>query len=1491
MQDLALRLGFPLTWPTILCMASNPKTPPRFVNWRGEPVDLKRLQTGAGSSPQAPSSSAGASAAHATPENTLPDTLLTEQDLDAVFDTLCLAGVACGTDWLLQFLHRLPREHSQHRPFSRTELKVALATLVKTQRVRINSAHLHEVPTPALHAAWPRVIQAAGPTAWQAWARASAPHVPVGNPVPPPRYTRREELPALARLLLYSGCSAAEFERARTLVLGPAREPEVLAQALCTPFMPERWAQVPRATRHAVLHELMKAYHLNGPLFQPLLQALAAEMKLRPDGMSAGLRYVAAEHGLHSGDTAAAEQALQGMGGHSVTLLRAALLGRQGQWAACAAAFGPALKEAAKELHSKRGLATPTVLVWYPLSLMAQSEPAQWTVARKFCVQQSGSRTPRPDEGWGLWAHIIEVRLGDSTLQPGALRAPQHSWQLSGALDNGYRLLLAAWLGEASPGWTPAALRHTRDALWQSGLHSLVALMQVAAQRLGLPWPDDEASAAPGDDPLAGAAAAAARAGAPPSAAGCAEWALSFFGTPREAWRDALAAIEALGASPAKAALPAATPTLQWRVALDDHGRVVSIVPFEQVMGVRGPGKAKAVPLSRLKKADNLDPLDAAVARCITAPLWSPSKLRLDTVAAAVALVGHPQLVLADAPGQPVDLREGLPQLEVRRQRMPDGVERFVFNLLDPLTAPPPKAGLDDHDLDDDDYDAGPQPTGAGADKLNSLRIVRDAPDRARLIRINAAQRRVAELVAKQWAVPVDAKAELEGALRVLAGHFQLHSDATAGQEVGAEPRLRALLSPQGDGLQLRLLVQPFGSFGPAVLPGLGRPRLLTLHEGLNLATQRDLAAESAHLASVLDALPQLTGSESADSTWSLEDPETALAVLEQLPQLSAIASVDWPRGKPVRIQAVAAHALQLTVKSGADWLGIHGELQLEEGRVIGLQRLLTLAHESRRGRFLALGDGEFLALTEQLKRQLAELQALAQADGEALKLPHAASHWLADTLDGASISGDRGWKQRIKLLGEAADLQPEAPGSLQAQLRGYQAEGYAWMVRLAHAGLGACLADDMGLGKTVQTLALLLNRAALGPALVLAPTSVCGNWMAEAARFAPSLQVALYGEGDRTATLHDAAAGGVVIASYALSQIDSEAFAAVPWATVVMDEAQALKNAATKRAKSAAGLQAGFRLALTGTPVENRLSDLWSIMNLINPGLLGSANRFAERFAGPIERDRDEATRQRLRRICSPFLLRRTKAQVLTDLPPRTEIVHRVEPGPEERAFLEAARRAALERVAQAADAPPGQAAFHVLAELTRLRRAACDPRLVAPELGIIGAKVHEFERLATELVAGRHKALVFSQFTDFLKLLGQRLDAAGLSYQYLDGSTPAAQRTERVAAFQRGEGDLFLISLKAGGFGLNLTAADYVIIVDPWWNPAAEDQALGRAHRIGQQRPVTVYRLVTAGSVEEKIIELHGSKRSLADGILEGQDQGKPIGAEELSALLREP
>ena len=444
--------------------------------------------------------------------------------------------------------------------------------------------------------------------------------------------------------------------------------------------------------------------------------------------------------------------------------------------------------------------------------------------------------------------------------------------------------------------------------------------------------------------------------------------------------------------------------------------------------------------------------------------------------------------------------------------------------------------------------------------------------------------------------------------------------------------------------------------------------------------------------------------------------------------------------------------------------------------------------------------------------------------------------------------------------------------------------------MRLASAGLGGCLADDMGLGKTLQALALLLARAQGGPALVIAPTSVCGNWLAEAARFAPSLNFRLYGEGDREGLLAAAGPLDVVVASYTLVQQAAERFAAHPWHTLVADEAQAIKNAAAKRSQAVFDLAADFRLALSGTPVENRLAELWSIMRFANPGLLASAARFNERFATPIERNRDRDRQHLLRRIVAPFVLRRTKAQVLPELPPRTELVITVAPEEDEAAHYEALRRQAVTESTRAlAMASAAQARMNVLAQITRLRRAACDPRLTSPELGITGAKCQVFAELAAELAANGHKALVFSQFVDFLALLRAPLDAAGIRYQYLDGATPAAERTRRVAAFQAGEGDLFLISLKAGGVGLNLTAADYVVIADPWWNPAAEDQAMGRAHRIGQTRPVTVYRLVTRDTIESRIVELHHDKRALAESILaEGEATALPS-AEELIALIR--
>jgi SNF2 family DNA or RNA helicase len=348
----------------------------------------------------------------------------------------------------------------------------------------------------------------------------------------------------------------------------------------------------------------------------------------------------------------------------------------------------------------------------------------------------------------------------------------------------------------------------------------------------------------------------------------------------------------------------------------------------------------------------------------------------------------------------------------------------------------------------------------------------------------------------------------------------------------------------------------------------------------------------------------------------------------------------------------------------------------------------------------------------------------------------------------------------------------------------------------------------------------------------------------------------------------------------------EQERLAAVSFTMAILDEAQAIKNADTQRAAASRRLNAGFRLALTGTPVENDLEELWSLFAFVNPGLLGGRDRFHRRFVTPIARDNDANAKAALRALVRPFLLRRTKAQVLTELPSRTEQTLWIEREPEERAFYEALRRRALERLDEVG---PERTRIHILAEITKLRQACCNPNLATPDCEVPSAKLEAFLDLVENLREGRHRALVFSQFVGHLSRMRAALDAKGVSYQYLDGSTPAAEREKRVAAFQAGAGELFLISLKAGGFGLNLTAADYVIHLDPWWNPAVEDQASDRAHRIGQLRPVNIYRLIVKDSIEERIVALHRQKRDLADALLEGADASARLSQDDLIDLIR--
>jgi superfamily II DNA or RNA helicase len=1377
--------------------------------------------------------------------------------LGAAFGGLCLAGCTRSKHWLVGFLKELGWMGPRGLPFALGEVETALNRLCADRKIAVvQGMGFCAGLIPREEWLIENFDADLMGRAWKAWVRAQTPHAAGRTLTPAPSLRDRDERVALGRLLVYSNLDRHQFEAQRYHLGFDDDQPLVIG--LLDPFLPSAFARVDPKLRRVLLERWTAKFETSLPIWESLLDWLDARIDRTgqtptPEDIPDSARLAVARRRAYCGQSKAALVAVQGMDNPRVGEILAVVAAVEGRWDEAVEGFQTARKLLARDLGARQGLLSFESMRWMLLSLLARQGPSDLQTARKLCIAESGSRKPRP-EGWGLWAYAIGCRLGEERPLERVFAGPA-SRRGSESADDADRLLLAAWLGLTlePESWPEDDYVLVIDELDSLNRHCRADLVRDAVVRLGLP------PAPPLDT---------RKHCAPP-----------FFGAPREPWREALEAMTRLAPAPTRRSAIDTPATLVWLIDTDDIGRVTDITPHERSAGARGRSRIKEITLAKVARSTSLDPRDAAVARSIESMRRGRSSYGIDVATAAVALIGHPGCMLGEAPDEPVELRESLPELEVRRTRNEDGSEAFEFHPLDPIRE------TDLPYLGDRWTASNPE---TEITRRNSIRVLPGVDGEARLIRITPTHRQVAELISRKWRVPVDAKAELDAALRALSGHFQLHSDAEAGNAVASESRLRAQFTPRGDALQLRLVVRPFGEFGPTLTPGSGRERTLTVHEGLELSTRRDLRAERAHLNKVMSALPFLADDDADDALWMLDDPELALQAVERLSSLECIAGLDWPRGKSVRVTSLNPAAIKVAVSGSTDWFEIEGEVKVDETRVLGLQKLIAMIrdnHSTRR--FVALGEGDYLALTDRLRAQLSDLAAIATPHGEALRLPSAAAAFTDAAISGFEQQVSAEWLRGVQRLDEAAALAVSIPTGLQAELRDYQREGVIWMSRMAHAGLGAILADDMGLGKTVQTLALLLGRAATGPALVVAPTSVCGNWVAEAQRFAPSLRVVAFGEGDRAAMLEALGPGDVIVASYALAMIESTAFAEVHWSTLVLDEAQMLKNAATQRGRAIASLKADFRLALTGTPVENRLSDLWSIMNLLNPGLLGRPSEFNERFAIPIERQRDEPARARLRRLISPFLLRRTKAQVLADLPERTETVLRVEPGQREREFLEAMRRAAIDRVAGFDEEDPQQS-FHVLAELTRLRRAACDPRLVAPELGLIGEKVQEFERLARELSAGRHKALVFSQFTDFLELLGERLTQAGIAFQTLTGSTPAAERNRRVAAFQAGEGDLFLISLKAGGFGLNLTAADYVIIVDPWWNPAAEDQASGRAHRIGQQRPVTVYRLVTTGSIEEQIIDLHRRKRDLADGVLEGQDSGTVVSADELRALL---
>jgi len=582
----------------------------------------------------------------------------------------------------------------------------------------------------------------------------------------------------------------------------------------------------------------------------------------------------------------------------------------------------------------------------------------------------------------------------------------------------------------------------------------------------------------------------------------------------------------------------------------------------------------------------------------------------------------------------------------------------------------------------------------------------------------------------------------------------------------------------------------------------------------------------------------------------------------------------------PVRV----ADDVDVEISSGIDWFDLNVHASFGDVR-LALPELLAAAEAKRS--LVRLPDGSFGIVPLTWTESLGPALELGKREGNAVRF-RPAQALLIDALLRTKTS-DRAFGELRQRLTAGSPAPLQEPTTLTAELRPYQRAGLGWLQFLREAGIGGCLADDMGLGKTVQTLALLEKIRAEGgtrPSLVVAPRSLLFNWAAEAAKFAPQLRVREHHGGDRVKSAETFADCDLVLTTYATMRLDVGLFAATEFEYVILDEAQAIKNASSQAAKASRLLRGQHRLALSGTPIENHLGELWSLFEFLNPGLLGSSRSFTRTFASkntPPER------REALARAIRPLILRRTKEQVAPELPERTEQTLYCElEGKQKTQYDELRdhyREALLGRIKTGGIE---KSRMQILEALLRLRQAACHPKLIDPFTDAPSAKMELLVEELRGVIESGHRALVFSQFTTFLALVRHQLDKEHVQYSYLDGKT--RDRQSLVEEFQRADGPpLFLISLKAGGLGLNLTNADYIFLLDPWWNPAVEAQAIDRAHRIGRVRPVVAYRLIARDTVEEKILELQSRKRELAESILsEDNSVLRKLEVEDLELLL---
>ena len=928
-----------------------------------------------------------------------------------------------------------------------------------------------------------------------------------------------------------------------------------------------------------------------------------------------------------------------------------------------------------------------------------------------------------------------------------------------------------------------------------------------------------------------------------------------------EPWERALEVLASMGNQEQRAEKRAKkTARFVWFVDFEKK----ELEPREQTLGKNGTwSKGRKVALKRVKhgEVNGMTPQDVSVAQTIEEDYskYHPNgHYRMRYEEALVAMVGHPNLYLLQNPAVGVDLVRRNPQLLIE-----EGDNRLYLRFAQEFA-------------------------GTG------VQVVKETPTRYQVIEVNESHDAIHRQIGTGLEIPKRARHRLNEVSRNLSKIVEVQSTLNGViddvDETKADQRTYVHLLPIGETFKVEFFVRPLVNEDQYFKPGKGRNKVIGDTDGHRRLAERNLSKEIERAENVILACPTLQRIVHRDYEWQIDEVEDCLSILLELQPVRALDQIvlEHPRGERIRlVGSVDFGDLSLGVREKAGWFDVEGELVVDDNQVINFRELMDKVAENEQSKFIQLSEGQYVALTENLRRKLREMEGLMSTTADGMQLHPLAAGILDDVADQlGGFEADIAWRESLQRIQTVNRTIARVPTTFRAELRPYQLDGFRWLMRLADWGVGACLADDMGLGKTIQGLAMLQARAEEGPALVIAPASVTRNWVREAAKFAPTLNPVLLGQGDRASTIAKVGPYDMLVVSYGLLPFEGEALAAREFGTIILDEAQAIKNRGTKRSQVAMSLQGRFRVATTGTPIENHLGELWNLFQFLNPGMLGSFQRFNEKYTIPITKNNDNERRQQLRRLIQPFILRRRKEEVLEELPPKTEVTLTVELSAPERAFYEALRQQALESID---DADGQNRRFQILAQLMKLRQAACHPQMVDPSIDISSSKLELLAETIQEIRESGHKALIFSQFVRHLKLVEDWVKSADIPYQYLDGSTPGKKRDEAVQAFQRGEGDVFLISLKAGGTGLTLTAADYVLHLDPWWNPAVEDQASDRAHRIGQQRPVTVLRFVSENTIEEKIVQLHAQKRDLADSLLAGTEQSASLSADDLLELIK--